>query len=64
MYSDWKDYLKDLLNVQAGVGFCWGKLIKASTIEDVLLNEELSLAEDAEYCARCLLYTSQITRDS
>lgn len=52
MYKDWKDYLKDLLNVQAGVGFCWGKLIKASTIENVLLNEELSLAEDAEYCAR------------
>ena len=52
VYSGWKDYLKDLLNVQAGVGFCWGKLIKASTISNLFLDEELSLAEDAEYCAR------------
>ena len=37
MYSDWKDYLKDLLNVQAGVGFCWGKLIKASTIKECFI---------------------------
>ena len=63
MYKDWKDYLKDLLNVQAGVGFCWGKLIKASTIENVLLNEELSLAEDAEYCARASQNWSVIVGD-
>ena len=52
VYSNWKEYLKDLLNVQAGVGFCWGKLIKAETIKNVFLNENLCLAEDAEYCAR------------
>ncbi|MBB5183740.1 glycosyltransferase family 2 protein [Catenisphaera adipataccumulans] len=46
------DYIKDILTVQKGVGFCWGKLIKRTAVSDIFLNENLELAEDAEYCIR------------
>lgn len=51
-----KLFLKKILNVQNNVGFVWGKLWKADVIKknNILFNENLIVAEDAEFCIKSI----------
>lgn len=45
------DFLRDVLNPQTGMGFCWAKLYRRSCLEknEIRFREELEVAEDAEF---------------
>ena len=42
-----KEYLIKVLNPQTGFGFCWMKLIKRESINNIRFNETLTVGEDA-----------------
>lgn len=44
---DGQSFFENLLNVQKGYGFVWGKLWKASVVKNVKFNGQLKIAEDA-----------------
>lgn len=56
------DFLREVLNPQTGLGFCWGKLYRRSCIQSrgLFFQEELELAEDAEFVLRYVLGAGKI----
>ncbi len=56
------EFLVKLLNVQCGVGFCWGKLWRTSFLKDnkIVFNSSLSLAEDVEFVINSVGYNPNV----
>ena len=57
------EYIKDLLSFEKAVGCVWGKLFNANYLKEhnILFDENLKLAEDAEFCLRYVQYDPKIT---
>ena len=45
-----EEFLKTILNVQNGTGFCWGKLWKAEIIKNIQFDPKVFIGEDALFC--------------
>ncbi len=72
------ELLRDVLNPQTGLGFCWGKLYRTELLRErgIFFCEELVVAEDAEFVLKAAmgargvcylpkaLYTYQVNPDS
>jgi len=56
------EFISDLLNFQKAVGCVWGKLFNAKYLKEnnVFFDEELNLAEDADFILRVVQYVSKI----
>lgn len=57
-----EEFLTRVLNVQNCVGYVWGKLWKADVIKNnnILLDEKLEVAEDAEFCLDAATYYNDV----
>ena len=45
-----KEFLENILKVQGGAGFTWGKLWEKSTIQGLEFNKNIQIGEDAFFC--------------
>lgn len=56
------EFMEDILNPQSGMGFCWGKLYRRDRIlaHDLGFNEDLEMAEDAEFVLKYVMYAREI----
>lgn len=57
------EFLDDALKPQSGVGFIWGKLFNREFLirNNLLLNDNLTAAEDAEFMLRTAFYADRVS---
>lgn len=60
-----RDFLQMVLKPETGAGFIWGKIFRRDFLlqNDLLLNPELSMGEDAEFMLRAAAAASRIVYD-